>query len=63
MTNRKSAENRMITGFSTLCAIDNNYFTSDNVHYVKFANTYQRKNNFACIDNNMMIQYCQQQFC
>ena len=53
----------MITGFSTLCAIDNNYFTSDNVHYVKFANTYQRKNNFACIDNNMMIQYCQQQFC
>ncbi len=39
----------MVDGFSALWQEANNYFTSDNAHYVKSVNTYANKNNVLAI--------------
>ncbi len=46
---QKKLKNRMVDGFSALDGRENNYFTSDNAHYVKSVNTYANKNNMLAI--------------
>jgi hypothetical protein len=53
-TNKKALKHAWLCDFKA-----NNYFMSDNVHYVKCANTYTKKSESACNDIITMIQYCQ----
>ena len=56
-TNKKALKHAWLCDFKA-----NNNFMSDNVHYVKCANTYTKKSESACNDIITMIQYCQMVF-